>query len=132
MVSEAESHAEEAHRLREVAEARNAAETLAYATEKSLAENRDKIDEAEAATIEGRIMELKQALEGSDPEAINARLQELQQAAQPLAQAIYAQAQAGAAPDGGNGGTTTTPEGDEVVEDADYEVIDEDEAAKKA
>jgi molecular chaperone DnaK len=136
MVSEAESHAEEAHRLREVAEARNAAETLAYATEKSLAENRDKIDEAEAATIEGRIMELKQALEGSDADAINARLQELQQAAQPLAQAIYAQAQSGAgpgaAPDGGNGGTTTTPEGDEVVEDADYEVIDEDEAAKKA
>jgi molecular chaperone DnaK len=132
MVSEAESHAEEAHRLREVAEARNAAETLAYATEKSLNENRDKIDEAEAATIEGRIMELKQALEGSDVEAINTKLQELQQAAQPLAQAIYAQAQAGAAPDAGNGGATTTPEGDEVVEDADYEVIDEDEAAKKA
>jgi molecular chaperone DnaK len=132
MVKDAESHAEEAHKLRELAEARNAAETLAYATEKSLAENRDKIDEAEAATIEGRIMELKQALESADASAINAKLQELQQAAQPLAQAIYAQTQSGAAPGAGNGGTTTTPEGDEIVEDADYEVIDQDEAAKKA
>jgi len=132
MVKDAESHAEEAHQLHEVAEARNTAETLAYATEKSLAEHRDKIEEAEAATIEGRIMELKQALEGSDVAEINAKLQELQQAAQPLAQAIYSQTQAGPTAGAGNGGAQTTPEGDEIVEDADYEVIDEDEAAKKA
>jgi molecular chaperone DnaK len=131
MVKDAESHADEAHRLRELAEARNAAETLAYATEKSVAENRDKIEEADASTIEGRIMELRQALEGSDVAEINAKLEALQQAAQPLAQAIYAQAQSGAASSPGNG-AQTTPEGDEIVEDADYEVIDEDEAAKKA
>jgi molecular chaperone DnaK len=131
MVKDAEAHAEEAHKLRELAEARNAAETLAYATEKSLAENRDKVDEAVAATIEGRIMEVRQSLEGTDVTAINAKVQELQQAAQPLAQAIYAEAQS--APTAGNGGgAQTTPEGDEIVEDADYEVIDEDEAAKKA
>jgi molecular chaperone DnaK len=131
MIKDAESHADEAHKLREVAEARNSAETLAYATEKSLSENRDKIDEGEAATIEGRIMELRQALEGSDVADINARLEALQQAAQPLAQAIYAQAQSGGQTTAGNG-AQTTPEGDEIVEDADYEVIDEDEAAKKA
>ena len=131
MVKDAEAHSEEAHKLRELAEGRNAAETLAYATEKSLAEHRDKIEEAEAATIEGRIMELKQALEGPDVAAINAKLQELQQAAQPLAQAIYSQTQPGPTAGAGNGGQTT-PEGDEIVEDADYEVIDEDEAAKKA
>src|SRR5881398_1013994 len=62
MISEAESHADEAHRLRELADARNQAESLAYATEKSLKEHRDKLDESEAATIEGRVMELKQAL----------------------------------------------------------------------
>jgi molecular chaperone DnaK len=132
MVKDAEAHSEEAHKLRELAEARNTAETLAYATEKSLADNRDKIDAADAATIEGRIMELRQVLEGSDIAAINAKLQELQQAAQPLAQAIYAQTQGAPTPGGGNGGAQTTPEGDEIVEDADYEVIDEDEAAKKA
>ncbi len=131
MIREAESHADEAHKLRELAEARNAAETLAYATEKSLQENRDKVDEAQASTIEGRIMELRQAIEGTDVAEINSKLEALQQAAQPLAQAIYAQAQAGAASGAGNG-AQTTPEGDEVVEDADYEVIDEDEAAKRA
>ena len=94
LVKDAEAHADEAHKLRELAEARNAAETIAYATEKSLNEHRDKIDEADAATIEGRVMELKQALEGSDPAEITAKLQELQQAAQPLATAIYAQAEA--------------------------------------
>ncbi|HZO50096.1 MAG TPA: molecular chaperone DnaK [Gaiellaceae bacterium] len=131
MVKDAEAHAEEAHRLRELADARNSAESLAYATEKSLNDNRDKVDAADAAKIETALSELRQAIEGTDAAEINAKLQALQQAAQPLAQAIYAQAQAGAAAGAGNG-ATTTPEGDEVVEDADYEVIDEDEAAKKA
>ncbi len=131
MIKDAEAHAEEAHRLRELADARNSAESLAYATEKSLNDNRDKVDAADAAKIETALAELRQAVEGTDTAAINAKLQALQQAAQPLAQAIYAQAQAGAAAGAGNG-ATTTPEGDEVVEDADYEVLDEDEAAKKA
>jgi molecular chaperone DnaK len=131
MVKDAEVHADEAHKLRELAETRNEAETLAYATEKSLAEHRDKLEEADASTIEGRIMELRQALEGADVGEINAKLQALQQAAQPLAQSIYAQASEAAGSQGGNGGATT-PEGDEVVEDADYEVIDEDEAAKRS
>ena len=131
LVKDAEAHADEAHKLRELAEARNAAETIAYGTEKALNEHRDKIDEADAATIEGRVMELKQALEGSDPAEIAAKLQALQQAAQPLTTAIYAQADTEAA--AGNGTPpTTTPEGDEVVEDADYEVIDEDEAATRS
>jgi molecular chaperone DnaK len=132
MITDAEAHSDEAHKLRELAEARNTAETLAYATEKSLSENREKIDAADAGTIEGRIMELRQVLEGTDVAAINAKLQELQQAAQPLAQAIYADAQSTPTPGAGNGDAQTTPEGDEIVEDADYEVIDEDEAAKKA
>ena len=63
---------------------------------------------------------------------INAKLQELQQAAQPLAQAIYAEAQRPGPTGGDRQRRPTTPEGDEIVEDADYEVIDEDEAAKKA
>src|SRR5262249_48186047 len=66
MIRDAETHAGEAHRLREVADARNQGESLAYATERSLKEHRDKLDESEASTIEGRIMELKQAIEGED------------------------------------------------------------------
>ena len=126
MVTEAESHAEEAHRLHELATAKNTAEQLAYQTEKALGEHREKLDGSDASTIEGRIMELRQALETNDLADINTKAQALEQAAQPLAQAVYAQAsqQATSAPSG-DGGTE-----DEVVEDADYEVIDEDEAAK--
>src|SRR5215831_7090714 len=66
MIKDAEAHAEEAHKLRELADARNEAEALAYQTEKSLKEHRDKLDEAEASTIEGRIMELRGVLESDD------------------------------------------------------------------
>ena len=132
MVAEAESHAEEAHRLRELADAKNTAEQLAYQTDKALAEHRDKLDPSDAGTIEGRVMELRQALETNDLADINAKAQALEQAAQPLAQAVYAQASqqaASSAAGSGDGGSANGSE-DEVVEDADYEVIDEDEAAK--
>src|SRR6187399_1484803 len=133
MIRNAESHADEAHRLHELADAKNVAEQLAYQTEKALAEHRDKLDAADAGTIEGRIMEDRQALEANDLADINAKATALEQAAQPLAQAVYADAQAAAAgpppSDGtGAGGGTT----DEVVEDADYEVIDEEEGARSS
>src|SRR5512132_3855286 len=129
MIRDAEAHRDEAHRLRELADAKNLAETLAYQTEKSLAEHRDKLDASDAGTIEGRIMELRQTLEGSDLNEIREKTNELQQAAQPLAQAVYAQASSA-----GDGGGTGPAESDEaeVVEDADYEVIDEDETAKRS
>ena len=95
MVKDAEAHADEAHRLRELADAKNLAETLAYQTEKSLAEHRDKLDASDAGTIEGRIMELRQVLDGTDVAEIREKTNALQQAAQPLAQAVYAQASAG-------------------------------------
>ena len=60
MVSDAEAHADEAHKLRELADARNTAEQLAYQTESTLKEHREKLDESEASTIEGRIMELRE------------------------------------------------------------------------
>jgi molecular chaperone DnaK len=129
MIRDAEAHAEEAHKLRELADARNLAENLAYQTEKSLKEHRDKLDEAEASTIEGRIMELRGVLESSDANEIRQKTEALQEASQKLAEAVYAQAaaqqQASAA--GGNGAESSE---DEVVEEADYEVVDEGEEAK--
>jgi molecular chaperone DnaK len=128
MIKDAESHAGEAHRLRELADERNAGEQLAYQSERTLAEHRDKLPEAEAATIEGRIMELRQATEGSDLSEIQAKTTALEEASRSLADAIYAQASAQASTQAsGNGGSASD---DEVVEDADYEVIDEEEAAK--
>ena len=128
MVSDAESHAGEAHRLRELADARNAGEQLAYQAERTLAEHRDKLPEADASTIEGRIMELRQAAEGADLADIQAKTTALEEASRSLADAIYAQAaaQAPGQPSGNGDGAAD----DEVVEDADFEVIDEEEAAK--
>jgi molecular chaperone DnaK len=126
MIRDAEAHTEEAHRLRELADARNAAESLAYQTERTLKEHRDKLDEADASTIEGRVMELKGVLESDDVNEIRAKTEALQEASQKLAEAVYAQATA--APQAGGDGTSASDE--EVVEEADFEVIDEEEEAK--
>jgi molecular chaperone DnaK len=128
MIKDAESHAGEAHQLRELADARNAGEALAYQLERTLGEHRDKIAESEASTIEGRIMELRQAVEGTDVADIHAKTEALQEASRTLADAIYAQASAQAAsqPSGDGAGTE-----EEVVEDADFEVIDEEEEEAK-
>jgi molecular chaperone DnaK len=124
MIKDAEAHAEEAHKLRELAEARNQAETLVYSTEKSLAEHRESLDEETVKTIEERIEALKAVAEGDDAAQIRAKSDELMEAAHSLAQAVYEKVQAeqaAAQPTGGDGQASD----DEVVEEADYEVIDE-------
>jgi molecular chaperone DnaK len=124
MVNEAEAHRDEAHKLRELADAKNQAESLVYQTERSLKEHRDKLDESDASTIEGRAMELKQALESDDVAEIRSKTEALTEASHKLAEAVYAEAtaQQAASAQAGNGSTTSD---DEVVEEADYEVIDE-------
>jgi len=131
MVKDAEAHADEAHRLRELADAKNVAESLAYATEKSLKEHGEALEEADRSTIEGRIMELRQALDGSDVGEIKAKTEALQEASHKLAEAVYAAASAQAQSSAPTGDGAETSD-DEVVEEADYEVIEDDEAAKKA
>jgi molecular chaperone DnaK len=132
MIRDAESHADEARRLREVADTKNVAESLAYQTERSLKEHRSALDESDASTIEGRIMELKQALEGDDVADIKAKTEALQEASHKLAEAVYASAQQQAQTTSGGNGASTESSDDEVVEDADYEVIDEEQEAPKA
>jgi len=124
MVNEADAHRDEAHKLRELADAKNQAESLVYQTDRSLKEHREKLDESDASTIEGRVMELKQALESDDVAEIRSKTDALTEASHKLAEAVYAQAtaQQASSAQGGNGVTTSD---DEVVEDADYEVIDE-------
>ena len=95
MIKNAEAHADEAHELRELADAKNNAEALAYATEKSLKEHRETLGEADASTIEGRIMELRSALDGDDLAEIRSKTDALQEASHKLAEAVYAQATVG-------------------------------------
>jgi molecular chaperone DnaK len=125
MVADAEAHADEARKLRELAEARNNAETLVYSTEKSLAEHREKLDEETISTIESRLEELKGALDGSEAGEIRAKSEALMEAAHRLAQAVYEQVQAEQQQAGGAAAGDGAASDDEVVEDADYEVIDE-------
>ncbi|MGZ4368432.1 MAG: molecular chaperone DnaK, partial [Gaiellaceae bacterium] len=131
MIRDAEAHADEARRLREVADTKNHAEQLAYQTERSLKDHRSALDESDAATIEGRVMELKQALEGDDVGEIRAKTEALQEASHKLAEAVYASAQqqtTSTTSATGNGGGSD----DEVVEEGDYEVIDEEQEAPKS
>jgi molecular chaperone DnaK len=128
MIREAEAHGDEAHRLRQLADARNHAESLAYQIEKSLSENREKLDESLASTVEGRIMELRGVLESGDVSEITSKTDALQQAWTEAASALYAQASAtqpAGSQQGGNGADGSSVSDDEVVEDAEYEVVDD-------
>ena len=129
MIRDAESHADEARRLRDVADTKNHAEQLAYQTERSLKDHRSVLDESDAATIEGRVMELKQSLEGDDVGDIRAKTEALQEASHKLAEAVYASTQQQTASTSATGnGDAAGGSDDEVVEEGDYEVIDEEEA----
>jgi molecular chaperone DnaK len=130
LVREAESHADEARRLRELADARNQAESLVYSTEKSLNEHRDSLDEATVSEIESKLAEVRTALDGEDASAIRTKAEDLMQASHKLAEAVYQRVQADQQPTGAADGSDGAGESDdEVVEEADYEVIDEE--AKK-
>jgi molecular chaperone DnaK len=124
MIREAESHADEAHKMREAADARNQAENLLYSTEKSLKDHRDALDEETISTIESRAEELRTALDGTDAAEIRAKSDSLMEASHKLAQAVYekVQSEQAASASSTNGESTSD---DEVVEEADYEVIDE-------
>jgi molecular chaperone DnaK len=131
MVQEAEAHADEARRMRELAEAKNQAETLIYSTEKSLAEHRETLEAETVSEIESRLEELRSVLDGEDASAIRTKSEDLMQASHKLAEAVYqrvqSEQQATAGATAGDGASTSD---DEVVEEADYEVIDEE--AKKS
>ena len=92
LVKEAELHAEEDHHKKELAEARNQADSLTYTTQKTLTDMGDKVDPATKADIESRIATLKTAIEANDLQAIKAGSDELMKASHKLAEQMYAKA----------------------------------------
>ena len=118
MVDEAEKYAEEDARRREEAEVRNRADTLAYSTEKFVAENADKIPADVKAEVESAIADLKRALEGTDIDAIKEATEKAAQVSQKMGTAIYAQSQASASAGGASDGGSASEESadDDVVE----------------
>ncbi|MCZ7664284.1 MAG: molecular chaperone DnaK [Thermoleophilia bacterium] len=125
MVRDAESHADEDRKKKEVVETKNQAENLVYSTRKSLKDLGDKVDGASRSAIEDAAKEVEEALKGDDVELIRSKMNALQEAAYKLSEAAYQAAQAGAGAGGPSGDGAAGPE-DEVVEEAEYEVIDED------
>jgi molecular chaperone DnaK len=125
LVNDAELHAEEDKKKRELVDARNMADSLIYTTEKSIKETGDKLDEATKDGINQAIENLKKAMEGEDTEEIKRLTDELTQASHKLAEAMYAQAsqqqeQAQGAP---SGEPEAAAGGDEEVVDADFEEV---------
>jgi molecular chaperone DnaK len=127
LIREAEAHADEARSMKELAEAKNQAETLIYSTEKSLDEHRESLDEETVSQIQSRVEELRGVLDGDNAAEIRTKSEALMEASHRLAQAVYekvqAEQQATSGATAGDGASTDAEE--EVVQDADYEVIDD-------
>jgi molecular chaperone DnaK len=125
MVRDAESHAAEDKKRKELIEARNQADALIHSTEKALSEHGDKVGEGEKSAIETAAASLKDAVKGDDAEDIKAKTNALAQASMKLGEAMYAasQAEGGAAAEG----ETPTEEAakDDVI-DADFKDVSDD------
>jgi molecular chaperone DnaK len=106
-VQEARQHEAEDKKRRNLIDARNTADNLAYQTEKTLKDLGDKVPASEKSNIESKINELKQAAQGDDAERIKRLTEEVQQAFHALSQQLYAQGQP--QPEGGPGGPSAPP-----------------------
>jgi molecular chaperone DnaK len=125
MVKDAESHAEDDRRQRELVEARNNAENAAYQAEKQLGELGDSVDEASKQEIEQAIADVRGSLESEDPAEINAKAETLQMAFHKVSEQMYAAAAQQQAADGGDGGGPAAEGDGEAEEVVDAEVVDE-------
>ncbi len=132
MMRDAETHADEDRQARERIEARNKLDSLIYSTEKTLSENREKINSATASEIEAAVAEAKTKLEVSDASEINAAYDTLVKTSHKLAEVMYQQAsqqdgQSGGGDTGASGaaaGSSSGGGGDDVI-DAEYVDVDD-------
>ncbi|MCW0182979.1 molecular chaperone DnaK [Zavarzinia sp.] len=126
MVKDAEAHAAEDKKKKELVEARNGAEGLIHSTERNLTEHADKIDAGDKAAVDAAVADLRGVLAGEDVEAIKTRTEALANAAMKIGEAIYKaeaeKAQGAAAGAGASAGAA--PDGEDVV-DADFEEVDD-------
>ncbi len=125
MVKDAEAHAEEDKKFGELVAARNQADQMVHATEKSLEEMGEKVEQEERMQIENAIKDLKEVLDKDNKDVIETKTQALAQVSGKLAERMYAQADQGTAePAGGTAGDSSASADDDVV-DAEFEEVDE-------
>ena len=129
MVSDAETHADEDRRQRELAEARNTGENAAYQAERQLKDLEENIDEAQKAEIEGLVKDLRESLTSEDAGEIASKTEALQSAFHKISEAMYEKAQAEHAASTANGGSAEADadatEGSAEEDVVDAEVVDE-------
>jgi len=135
MVQDAEKNAEDDKKRRELVDARNNADSLIHATEKSLGEYGDQIPAEDKTAIETAVTELRDVIEGDDLEAINTKTEALSQVSMKLGEAMYKaqQEEAEAAPATGgadDAGASSKKDDDDTVVDADFEEVDPDQDKK--
>ena len=126
LIKDAEMHAEEDKKKRELIDARNMADSMVYTTEKSMKDAGDKVDDATKEGINQAIENLKKVMEGDDAEEIKKLTEELTQASHKLAEAMYAQASQQQAQETGEtpgADSAAGAEKDEDVVDADFEEV---------
>ena len=128
MVKDAELNAEEDHKLRELADARNQGDALVHSTRKSLTEYGDKLESGEKEQIEAAIKELEEVLKGNDKAAIDAKTATLSTASQKLGEKMYAdmQAQQAAGAAAGGAGSGSAGAGNAEAKSAEDDVVDAD------
>ena len=131
MQRDADSHADEDKRTREVIETKNRLDSLIYSSEKTIAENREKVPVGTLSEVEAAIAEAKAAVEANDPAQISVHLDKLTRATHKIAEALYqqqpapgAETAAGAAA-GADGAAGAAPKGSDDVIDAEYIDVDE-------
>jgi molecular chaperone DnaK len=126
MVKDAEAHAAEDKKRRELVDARNHAEALIHTTERAIKEAGDKVGPADKAAAEKGIADLKAVLDSEDPAAIKAKTDDLAQVSMKLGEAMYKAGQ-GEAPEAGAapGAGASQPKGEPGVVDADFEEVDD-------
>ncbi len=130
MVKEAESHAEEDKKRRDLVEARNQGEALIHSTERMLKDFGDKVAAGDKAAVEAAAADLKTAIQGEDKDAIKQKVDALAQASMKLGEAMY-QASQGAQAAGGPSDSAGAGPDDKVV-DVDFEEVKDDDSKKSA
>ena len=123
LVKDAELHSEDDRRKKELVDARNTADGLIYATEKTLAEHADKIDPGTRAEVERAAGDLKRAAEGDNVDEIKRLTETLTHASHALAQSMYQQAGPQAGPGSGQASRPSASGSDDEVVDAEYEEV---------
>ena len=128
MIRDAEAHAEEDRKAKELVEARNMAEHLVHATRKSMQELGDKIEEQEKKDIEAAIKQVEEAIQGDNKAAIEEKIQKLTQVAGKLAERVYQQGAEQAQASGGDAQSAKEGDGEDKanVVDAEFEEVDDD------